>query len=100
TREKIAGDIFAACRNRDVARLERCHPVGGDVCQNSRCSTKLQKGNGFTLGYSARELRLYIDDMGIREPTDQVDIVDRWINDNANVRHARRKGPDAGDADG
>src|SRR5262249_25062537 len=51
-------------------------------------------------GYRARELRLDIDDIGIREPTDQIDIVDRQINHHANVRHARRKRPDAGDADG
>ena len=35
----------------------------------------------------------------IGEPSDQVDIVDREVDDHADVRHPRRERPDAGDGD-
>jgi len=48
---------------------------------------------------SARELRLHLDDLGIREPADGSISVDREIDDHTTFEHARRKRADTGDGD-
>ena len=45
------------------------------------------------------ELRLHLDDLGIGEPADQVDVVHGEIDHHADIRHARRERADAGDGD-
>src|SRR6185312_13866836 len=60
---------------------------------------ELQESNVFPLGDRAGELRLDLDDVGIGEPADQVDIVDREVNHHADIRHARRKRADTRNGD-
>ncbi len=88
-----------ACRDGDVARLERREPVGVDVGEHARGGAELQQRDVLALGDRARQLRLHLDDVGIGEPADEVDVVHGEIDDHADIRHARRKRPDAGDRD-
>src|ERR1700733_5433850 len=99
TREQVAHHVFAACRHRDVAGLERRQPVGIDVGEHARGGSKLQQRDILALGDRAGELRLHFDNVGFGEPADQVDVVDGEIDHHADIRHARRKRSDAGDAD-
>src|SRR3984885_7396014 len=99
TREQIAHPILAARRHRDVAGLERRQPVGVDVGEHARGGSKLQQRDILALGDRAGELRLHFDNVGFGEPADQVDVVDGEIDHHADIRHARRERPDAGDAD-
>ena len=86
---------------RDVhgARLERRQPVGVDMRQHAGGGAELQQRDVLALGDRARELRLHLDDFGIGEPADQVDVVHGEIDDHADIRHARRERADAGDGD-
>ncbi len=59
------------------------------------CSSAMSSRSATALG----KLRLHLDDVGFGEPADQVDIVHGEIDDDADIRHARRERPDAGDAD-
>ena len=61
---------------------------------------ELQERNVLALGDGAGQLRLRLDDLEFGETADQVDIVDGEINDDADIRHPRRKRSDPGDADG
>ena len=97
--EQIAHDVFAARRDGDVARLERRQPVGVDVREHARGGAELQQRDVLALGHRAGELRLHLDDVGIGEPADQVDVVHGQIDDHADIRHARRERSDAGDGD-
>ena len=59
------------------------------------CSRAMSSRSAMAL----RELRLHLDDLGIGEPADQVDVVHREIDDHADIRHARRERSDPGDGD-
>ena len=98
-RQQIAHDIFAAGRDRDVARLERRQPVGVDMREHAGGGAELQQRDVLALGDRAGELRLHLDDVGFGEPADQVDVVDGEVDDDADIRHARRERADAGDGD-
>ena len=100
TGQEIAHHIFAAGRDRDVARLERRQPVGVDMGEHAGGGAELQQRDILALGDRAGELRLHLDDVGLGEPADQVDVVHGKIDDDADIRHPRRKRPDAGDRDG
>ncbi len=63
TREQIAHHIFAARRNRDVARLERRQPVGVDVGEHARSRPELQQCDILALGDGAGKLRLHFDNV-------------------------------------
>ena len=97
-RQQIADHVLAAGRDRDVARLERRQPVGVDVGEHARSGAELQQRDVLALGDRAGELRLHLDDVGIGEPADQVDVVHREVDHHADIRHARRERADAGDA--
>ena len=98
--EQIADHVFAARRDVHVARLERRQPVGVDVREHARGGAELQQRDVLALGDRARELRLHLDDVGIGEPADQVDVVHGEVDHHADIRHARRERADAGDGDG
>ena len=97
--EQIAHHIFAAGRDRDVARLERRQPVGVDVGEHAGGGAELQQRDILALGDRAGELRLHLDDVGFGEPADQVDVVHGKIDHHADIRHPRRKRSDPGDGD-
>ena len=59
----------------------------------------MQQRDVLALGHRAGKLRLHLDDVGIGEPADQVDVVHGEIDHHADIRHARRKRTDAGDGD-
>ena len=98
-RQQVAHDVLVARRHRDVARLERREPVGVDVREHAGCRAELEQRDVLALGHRALELRLHLDDLGIGEPADQVDVVHREVDDHADIRHARRERADAGDGD-
>ena len=98
-RQQIAHDVFAAGGDGDVARLERRQPIGVDVREHAGGGAELQQRDVLALGDRAGKLRLHLDDFGIGEPADQVDIVHGEIDDHADIRHARRERADAGDGD-
>ncbi len=98
-RQQVGHDVFAARGDGHVARLERREPIGVDVREHARGGAELQQRNVFALGDRAGELRLHLDDLGFREPADQVDVVHGEIDDDADIRHARRERADAGDRD-
>ena len=98
-REQIAHHVFAARGDGDVARLERRQPIGVDVREHARRGAELQQRDILALGDRAGELRLHLDDVGIGEPADQVDVVHGEIDHHADIRHARRKRSDPGDGD-
>ena len=91
--------VFVARGDVDGARLERGEPIGVDVRQHARGGAELQQRDVFALGDRARGLRLDLDDLRIGEPADQIDVVHGEIDDDADIRHARRKRSDAGDGD-
>ena len=99
-RQQVAHHVLAPGRNGDVARLERREPVGVDLRQHAGRGAELQQRDVLALGDRAGELRLHVDDIGAGEPADQIDIVHREIDDDADVRHARRERPDPRDRDG
>ena len=66
----------------------------------SASASELQERNVLAFGDRAGELRLHLDDVGLGEPADQIDIVYGKIDDDADVRHPRRKRSNPGDADG
>src|SRR4029077_1164305 len=84
----------------DVARLERGEPVGVDLGEHARGGAELQQRDVLALGDRARGLWLDLDDLGIGEPADQVDVVHGKVDDDADIRHPWRKRSDAGDGDG
>ena len=96
-REQVACHIFAARGDSNVSCLERRQPIRVDVCENTRCGAKLQERNVFALGDRARQLRLHLDDIRIGEPSDQVNIVNRQVDHDTDIRHARRKRADTSD---
>ena len=97
--KQIGHQIFVAGGDVDVARLERGEPVGVDLGEHAGGGAELQQRDVFALGDRARGLRLDLDDLGIGEPADQVDVVHGEIDDDADIRHARRERPDPGDGD-
>ena len=99
-REQIADEIFVARGDVDGARLERGEPVGVDMREHARGGAELQQRNVLALGDRARSLRLNLDDLRIREPADEIDVMHGEIDDDADIRHARRERPDPGDGDG
>ena len=96
--QQIADQIFAARRDMHGARLERRQPVGVDMRKHAGGGAELQQRDVLALGHRARQLRLHFDDLGIGEPADQIDVVHREIDHHADIRHARRKRSDPGDA--
>src|SRR5580658_8871004 len=98
--EKIADDIFVARGDVDGACLERRQPVGVDVRQHAGRGAELQKRDVLALGDRTRSLRLDLHDFRIGEPSDEIDVVHGKIDDDADIRHARRERADAGDGDG
>ena len=97
--QQIAHDVFLAGRHGDAARLEGREPVGVDVRQHAGGGAELQQRDVLALRDGVGELRLDLDDVGIGEPADQIDVVHRKIDDHADIRHARRKRADARDRD-
>ena len=97
--EQVGHDVFAAGRDGDAARLERRQPVGVDVREHAGGGAELQQRDVLALGHRVRELRLHLDDVGIGEPADQIDVVHREVDHHADIRHARRERTDAGDGD-
>ena len=97
--QQIAHHVFAARRDGDVARLERRQPVGVDVRQHAGGGAELQQRDVLALGHRAGELRLHLDDLGIGEPADQIDVVHGKVDHHADIRHPRRERTDAGDGD-
>ena len=65
-RQQIASHVFTTRRDDDVTRLERRQPIRVDMGENAGGGAKLQKRNIFTLGDGAGELRLHLDDVGVR----------------------------------
>ena len=98
--KQIGHQIFVAGGDVDVARLERGEPVGVDLGEHAGGGAELQQRDVLALGDRARGLRLDFDDLGIGEPADQVDVVHGKIDDDADIRHARRERSDPGDGDG
>ncbi len=98
-RQQIGYQILVTRGDVDVAGLERRQPVGVDVGQHARGGAELQQRDVLAFRYGARCLRLDLDDLGIGEPADQVDIVDRKIDHDSDVRHTRRKRSNAGNRD-
>ncbi len=99
TGQQIADHVFALGRHMNGARLERGEPVGVDMGEHARGGAELQQRDVLALGLGAAQLRLDFDDLGPGEPADQVDVVHREIDDDADIRHARRERSDAGDGD-
>ena len=97
--EQIAHHVFAARGDGHVARLERRQPIGVDVRQHAGRGAELQQRDVLALGHRAGQLRLHLDDVGIGEPADQIDVVHGQIDDHADIRHARRERPYPGDGD-
>src|SRR6202030_3134884 len=60
---------------------------------------ELQQRDVLARGARLRQLRLHLDDLRAREPADEVDVVHGEIDDDADIRHARRERADAGDRD-
>ena len=83
----------------DVARLERGEPIGVDLGEHSRSGAELQQRDVLALGDRARGLRLDFDDLRTREPADQVDVMYGEIDNDPDIRHARRERSDPGDGD-
>src|ERR1700674_747552 len=83
TGEKVAHHIFAAGRNRDVARLERRQPVGVDMGKHAGGGSKLQERDILALGHCAGELGLHFHNIRFGEPADQVDVVHGKIDHDA-----------------
>ena len=98
--QQIAGDVFVACRDDHVARLERREPIRVDVGEHAGSGAELEECDILTLGDCARELRLHLHDVGFGEPSDQIDIVNRKVDDHPHVRHAWWERADTGDGDG
>ena len=67
--------------------------------EHARGGAELQERDVLALGHRARQLRLDFDDLRIGEPADQVDVMHGKIDDDADIRHARRKRADPGDGD-
>ncbi len=97
--QQIGDQVFLARRDVHGARLERRQPVGVDLRQHARGGAELQQRDVLALGNRALELRLHLDDLGIGEPADQVDVVHREIDHHADIRHARRERSDPRDRD-
>src|SRR5262249_57035589 len=81
-------------------RLERRQRIGVDVGEHAGGGAELQECDVLALGNRIRELRLHFRDVGVGEPTDEVDVVDGEVDDHAYVGHARRERADTGDGDG
>src|SRR4029450_8851737 len=75
TGEQITNHVLAAGGNGDIARLERREPIGVDVRKYARRGTELQQSDILTLRDRSGELRLHLDNVGIGEPPDQIDVV-------------------------
>src|SRR5499427_1370805 len=97
--QQVADHVLGLGRDVHGARLERRKPVGVDVGEHARGGAELQKRDVLALGLGAGELRLHLDDLGLGEPADQVDVVHREIDHHADVRHARRERAHPGDGD-
>jgi hypothetical protein len=96
---QVGHDVFAAGGDGDAARLERRQPIGVDVGEHTGSGAELQQRDVLAFGNGAGKLRLHLDDLGIGEPADQIDIMHGEVDDHADIRHARRERADAGDGD-
>src|SRR6478672_6155317 len=79
-RQQVAHDVLAAGRDGDVARLEWREPIGVDVGQHARGRAELQQRDVLALRDGAGKLRLNLDDVGIGEPANQIDVVNGEID--------------------
>src|SRR4051794_33501422 len=98
--QQVAHDVFVASHDSDIPRLEGCEPIRVDVRQYTGGSAELEERDVLTLGERAGELRLHLNDLRFREPTDEIDVVDGEIDHHAHIGHARRERPNACDGDG
>src|SRR5213078_3001594 len=99
-RQQVPHDVFVARRDRDVARLERGQPIGVDVREYPGGGAELQERDVLAFGDGVRQLWLHLGDLGVGEPTNEVDVVHGEIDDHAYVGHAWREWPDTSDCDG
>src|SRR5262245_18516679 len=98
TRQQVTSHVFSTRRYSDVACLKWCQPIGVDMGENTGSRTELQKRNVFALGNRAGELWLHFGNVGIGKPADQIDVVHREIDNDADIRHARRERSNARDS--
>ena len=60
---------------------------------------ELQQGRVLAVSLGPGQLGLDLDDFGVRQVTDDVDVMHRQVDDHPDLAHARREGADAGDLD-
>src|SRR4030095_8624294 len=84
-RQQVTHHVFAAGGDRYIARLEWRQPIRVDMRENAGGRPELQKSDVLAFGNCTGELRLHLNDIGIGEPADQVDIVHGEIDDDADV---------------
>ena len=63
-------------------------------------SAELQQRDVLAFRDRTRQLRLHVDDLGVGEPTNEIDVVHGKVDDHADVGHAWGKWSDSGDCDG